>query len=96
MKRKIKDEIGKDNPTADDVLDLIVGKDDFDYCDGDYVLYKEMRNTERTVIQRINFLWVVPLLLLMMPIVWIVTGDWGLSRNSRLGKIFEFMVKFER
>ena len=59
MKRKIKAETGKDNPTADDILDLIIGKDDFDYCDSDYVLYKELRNTKRTIIQRFNFLWVV-------------------------------------
>lgn len=96
MKRQIKIDTGKENPTADDVLELIIGKDEYDYNCQDYVLYKEIRSTKRNIIQRINFLWVAPLLFLSMPIVWILTGEWGFSRNSMLGKFFEFMVKFER
>lgn len=96
MKRQIKIDTGKENPTADDVLDLIVGKDEYDYNCQDYVLYKEIRSTKRNIIQRVNFLWVAPLLFLTMPLVWILTGEWGFSRNSMLGRFFEFMVKFER
>jgi hypothetical protein len=96
MKRQIKIDTGKENPTADDVLELIVGRDEYSYNCGDYVLYKQPRSTERKIIQRINFLWLAPLLLLLMPLVWIITGEWGFTRNSLLGKFFEFMVKFER
>ncbi|MGB3724281.1 MAG: hypothetical protein WA981_00805 [Glaciecola sp.] len=96
MKQRIKDDTGKENPTADDVLKLIIGEDEYDYNSQDYVLYKEIRSTKRRIIQRVNFLWVAPTLLMMMPFVWILTGEWGFSRNSMLGRFFEFMVKFER
>lgn len=96
MKRQIKIDTGKENPTADDVLELIIGKDEYDYNCQDYVLYKEIRSTKRNIIQRINFLWIAPFLFLTMPLIWIFTGEWGFSRNSMLGIFFEFMVKFER
>lgn len=96
MKRQIKIDTGKGSPTADDVLELIIGKDEYDYNCQDYVLYKEIRSTKRNIIQRINFLWIAPLLFLSIPIVWVLTGEWGFSRNSILGRFFEFMVKFER
>lgn len=96
MKRQIKIDTGKESPTADDVLELIIGKDEYDYNCGDYVLYKQSRSTERSLIQRINFIWLAPILIASLPLVWLLTGEWGYSRNSFLGKIFEFLVKFER
>lgn len=96
MRREIKKDTGKENPTADDVLELIIGKDEYDYNTGDYILYKERNNTKRNFIQRVNLLWVWPLMVLSIPFVYLFTGNFGVSMNSRLGRIVDFLIKFER
>lgn len=54
-----------------------------------FVLYRrepQPRNG-KTIFNRINFLWVAPVMLLVMPVKWLITGESGFSKNSRFGKI---------
>lgn len=43
--------------------------------------------------QRINLLWVVPILVfIFLPLQWIVTGEWGLQSSSKIGEFIFNLV----
>ena len=91
MKRDIISAVGK-SPTADEVLDFLLG--DRDGSNSDYVVYKYKRDT-RSVLNRINMIWVMPLYLCSLPFQWLFTGNIGFSRHSKIGKIMNKLVKFD-
>ena len=90
MKRQILKEVGG-NPTADEVLDYLLGDDN---RNSDYAVYKYEYN-KRTALNRINMLWVFPLFLCSLPLQWLFTGSTGVSRHSKIGKIVNRLVKFD-
>ena len=63
---------------------------------GEYVIYKYHDVTPRNFIQRINTLWVYPLFVLSIPFQFILQGSIGVNRNSKIGQILDFLVKFEK
>ncbi|WP_337843538.1 hypothetical protein [Rheinheimera sp.] len=83
---------GKENPTADDVLDVLMGRDQ--YSDTDYLVHRYDEPAARTMLQRFNFIWFMPLYLLTVPFQWLIRGQVGVNRNSRMGRIFDAIVGF--
>tara|TARA_R110000803_G_scaffold13482_9_gene37939 strand:- start:20908 stop:21228 length:321 start_codon:yes stop_codon:yes gene_type:complete len=92
QRREIKALSGGD--TADEVIDWLLGEEQ-GYSDHDYVLYKYDYNRGRTLMNRINTLWVYPVFILSIPFQWIITGDYGLTRDSKIGKIVDRLIKMD-
>lgn len=59
-----------------------------------FVLYHRdaVPRNGKTVLNRLNCLWVVPILLFVMPIKWLVTGEAGFSSKSKFGKLLKKLV----
>ena len=75
-----------DNFSADALLEYLLE-------DGDYSIRKYER-THKSIFNRINILWVYPLFLIQIPFQWLLCGDIGFKRESRIGKVLDFLVKF--
>lgn len=76
--------------TAESVLYYLYG----DYSDGrdtrdceQEVVYKYGRNVKASFLQRLSRIVFVPLVLLTLPFVWIVSGEWGWDSNWKISKI---------
>ena len=69
----------------------------FDDCGRtqDFYIRSYYSHSKRTIWNRINMLWVWPVMLLAAPFSYIFTGDIGVSRNSKIGRIVDWLVKFE-
>jgi hypothetical protein len=91
MKRTILKEIG-DDATVDDLLQHLLGDDE---GSGNYVVHKYKYNKKRTIMNRINMCWVWPVFLISIPFTWLFTGDWGINRNSKIGKIVDWLIDFK-
>ncbi len=91
--KETKDTNGTDNPTAKEVLEYMIGDSD-NWTNGDYVVYKYAKTKRRNFIQRVNMLWVYPLFVITIPLQYLFLGDWGLNRNNKVGKIVDWLVKF--
>lgn len=91
--KEVKDANGTADPTAKEVLEYMIGDSD-NWTNGDYVVYKYSETKRRNFIQRINMLWVYPLFIITIPLQYLLLGDWGLNRNSKVGKIVDWLVKF--
>lgn len=90
--KEVKGDADKE-PTAREVLEFMIG--DYDHWrGGDYVVYKYKSRKKRNLIQRINMLWIYPLFIVTIPLQYLFAGDWGLNRNSKIGKIVDYLVKF--
>ena len=81
-------EVMGDNFTSEDLLEYLIE-------DPSYTLRSYRDSTKRTIFNRINMLWVFPLVFLSMPFQWVLTGQTGYRRGSKIGKILEFLVKFD-
>lgn len=88
-----KEYCGNGEPTAKEVLEFMVG-DSEHLMGGDYVVYKYSKPKKRNFVQRINMLWVYPLFIITIPLQYLFLGDWGLNRNTKVGKIVDWLVKF--
>ena len=75
--------------SAEDVLYFFYGNDEErDERDCDYgIVDKRYRPYETNIFQRLAWLVVIPLVLLSLPFVWIVTGEWGYSPNWKISKL---------
>ena len=93
MKSEIKKDAG-DDPTVDDVLYLLLG-DSEGGSGADYVVYKYSKAQKRTPFNRINMLWVWPLIVVCLPLQWLLTGETGVKRSTKLGKVVHWLVKFD-
>lgn len=91
--KEVKEYNGTDEPTAKEVLKFMIGDSD-NWTGGDYVVYKYNKIKKRNFIQRINMLWVYLLFIITIPLQYLFLGEWGLNRNSKLGKIVDWLVKF--
>lgn len=90
---EVKEANGKSEPTAKEVLEYMIGDRD-GWRGGDFVVYKYTNSTDRSFIQRLNLIWVYPLLILTIPFLFLFTGSVGLNRNNLLGRIIDRLVKF--
>ena len=91
--KEVKEVNGTDNPTAKEVLEFMIGDSD-GWRSGNYVLYKYNKTKKRNFIQRVNMLWVYPLFVVTIPLQYLLFGEWGLNRNNKVGKIVDWLVKF--
>ena len=82
------------NPTAEEVLTYMIGDEDH-WTGGEYAVYRYNKEKKRTFIQRLNMLWLFPLFFLSIPFQYLLTGDWGVNRNSKTGKVINWLVKLE-
>ena len=93
-RKRILDAVGE-GATADDVLVYLLG--DHDGCSGnDYVVYKYEYGQKRSILNRINYCWVWPLFLLSIPFSWLITGNFGVNRNSKIGRAVNWLVKLDQ
>lgn len=90
MKQNIIKEVGG-NPTVDELLTYMLGDD---YSDGEYLVYR-YEYSKRSLMNRVNMLWVYPTFLISMPFIWLFTGGTGVTRSSRIGRLIDYLVKFE-
>ena len=74
-----------DNFSADDLLEYLLE-------DNGYSI-KKYEHTQKNIFNRINTLWVYPLFLIMVPFQWLLCGDTGFKRESRIGRVLDFLVK---
>lgn len=89
-----KEALGKDSITAEEAMKYILGDPD-GYSDSEYVIYKYRTRKDRKLIYRLNSLWVAPLFVLSIPFQWLFRGEVGVSRNSRIGSIVNYLVGFD-
>lgn len=93
IKEYKEDNDGKE-PTGKEMLEHLLG-DSEGWSNSDYTLERYKYSTKnRSVLQRLNWLWVYPLFLITTPFQWIFTGNVGLSKNSRIGRVVDKLIKF--
>lgn len=83
-----------ENPTAQDVLEYMLG-DQESWAGGEYIVYKYSEIKKRHFIQRFNMIWVYPLFIITIPFQYLLFGELGLNRNSKIGKVVDWLVKFD-
>ena len=49
----------------------------------------------KTLGNRLNSLWVYPVVILLLPFKWIFTGVWGFSRNTKFGCFLGKLVGYK-
>ena len=79
-------------PTQRRLLEFMLG--DGMYA-GEYIVYK-YEKSKKNLWQRINCFWVYPLFILSMPFQFLFYGQIGANRKSRVGKVLNFLVGFDR
>ena len=81
----IEREIGKD-ATGQQVLDYLFGPyGEYSSSSVNYVIC-EWRKDDRTKLQRLNILWVIPLSIVLWPFRYVLYGDGGWSTKTRMGR----------
>lgn len=88
-----KENLGREDFTPIELLEYMLG-DKEGWYRGSFIVYKYTDNSKRSVIQRINMLWVYPLFLLCIPFQWVCTGSIGVTQNSKIGKVLDKLVGF--
>ena len=87
-RQEIIDKAGGEAATVESVLDVLFGTRRREYEDNQYFVYGY--NEEKSSVkwwQRLNSLWVVPcVLVLVFPVQWIVKGDTGFKENTKFGR----------
>lgn len=59
----------------------------------DFILITEHdRYYTKTLCNRLNCLWVYPLVILLLPFKWLFTGVWGFSHNTKFGRFLGKLV----
>ena len=91
-KQDIIDKAGGENATVESVMDVLFGTRYHEYEDNQYFVYAyDEDKTEPKWWQRLNSLWVVPLVLVtVFPVQWVLKGSVGVKENTRLGR---FIIK---
>lgn len=76
FKAELEDNYGKDY-TREDIIAHLFGDYD-DWRRSSYTLYTYKVKPKQTLFNRFNLLWVYPVfLLLVFPVKWMFTGEWG-------------------
>ena len=84
----------RENPTASEVLGFMIGEN-HGFYGGEYNIYKYKEKTKKTFLQRINVFWFYPLFALSVPFQYILTGNYGIKRHSKSGRIVDRLVGFD-
>src|SRR5690606_3010067 len=82
---KIEQELGKD-ATGQQVLDHLFGPYGEDSSSSVNYVIREWRKDDRTKLQRLNILWVIPLSVVLWPFRYVLYGDGGWSTKTRMGR----------
>ena len=78
--------------TAREILDLLFGDEDF-RNNSDFILkYRHPELSDRTLFQRGNVLWIVPIFLILAPFRYLIWGESRVNEDSKLGRILIFLV----
>ena len=80
--------------TKDELVELMFGNAYNDYS-GNFIVKSYDSYSKRTVWNRLNLLWIYPLFLVAIPFQYLITGDTGVNRNTKFGRIVDWLVKFE-
>ena len=91
-KQEIIDKAGGEAATVESVMDVLFGTRYHEYEDNQYFVcgYDEEESSVKWW-QRLNSLWVVPcVLVLVFPVQWIVKGERGVKENTKFGR---FIIK---
>lgn len=91
-KKEIIDLAGGDQATVASVMDVLFGTRYHDYEDNQFFVYGyDEQSTETKWWQRLNALWVVPsVFILIFPFQWVTKGNVGVKENTKLGR---FIIK---
>jgi len=89
MRSEIKKEVGE-GATVDELLIYLIGDSDGHYSD--YAVFK-YTSTKRTLFNRINLIWFMPVYLTSIPFQWLMYGDIGVKRTSKIGKFVDWLVR---
>lgn len=79
-------------PTQRRLLEFMLGDGMYG---GEYTVYKYERSKKK-LWQRVNCFWVYPLFMLSAPLQFLFYGQIGANKNSRVGKVLNFLVGFDR
>lgn len=67
--------------------------DDRDERDCPYAIIDKHYRRKSTLLQRASWVIVVPLILLTLPFVWVVTGEWGYNPSWKISKVLHKITK---
>lgn len=79
--------------TKEELLDELFGNCSNDYY-SDYDVYIYTCD-KKTIWNRLNLLWFVPLWLLTIPFQWLIRGRVGVNTNSKLGRLIHWLVRIK-
>lgn len=71
---------------AKELLDLLYGQYNNDYCTDYEIATYRYQDGSKTVCQRLNMLWAVPLTILCMPFQYVIKGTTGWSKKTIFGR----------
>lgn len=86
--KEYKECTGEDSPTAYQVVEWMLES-------SRYTVHRYDDKLRKTLLNRINLLWFIPVYLLTVPIQWLVRGKVGVNRNSRIGKAVGRLIGFD-
>lgn len=78
--------------TAKQLLDLLYGDVNNDFTSDYKVLFERDPYIESTKLQRFNLFWVWPLWLITIPFQYIIRGEYGVKKETRLGQILTKLI----
>lgn len=78
--------------SAEDLVKVLF---DEDGRSSEFIVKSYYDYSERTFINRLNILWVWPTMLIIAPFQYLITGNIGVNRNTKIGRIVERLVKFD-
>ena len=93
IRKEILDELGEDK-SADALLDNLLRSTD-GWNNSDYRIIKYTNVQKSSLWNRLNYLWVYPVFICSIPFTWLITGKWGLDRKSKVGKVVDWLIKFD-
>lgn len=92
-RHEIKSEIKEQNiKDIDGVLDLIFGDYENEWANKYVLKYRHFTKRKTTIINRINFLWFVPLFYITAVFRWVIFNEYQLNEDSRSHKIVKWLL----
>lgn len=82
---------GKDEPSKEDILEVLFSEE---YSNDFYVYWWDNPwETDKTIWQRLNYLWFVPIFFVFIaPVQWITKGKVGFDQRTKIGEIILKML----
>ena len=57
--------------------------------------YKYNYKNKRTSLNRFNMIWVWPVFICCVPVQWLVGGNIGITKTSKIGKIVDKLIRLD-